>query len=104
MHELAHLEVPDHSPAFRRLVDRYPLAERARGFLIAKSFGEDASDRVGTPADGSFEDDLVGSWDPDSLGDEGALEDWPEDLTDPHGVLPDGWAVQGTLFWDYQDS
>lgn len=36
MHELAHLLEPSHSPRFRRLVDRYPLAERARGFLIAK--------------------------------------------------------------------
>ena len=38
VHELAHLEVPSHSPRFWRLVDRYPLAERARGFLIAKGW------------------------------------------------------------------
>lgn len=38
MHELAHLEVPSHSARFWRLVDRYPLAERARGFLIAKGW------------------------------------------------------------------
>jgi len=36
VHELAHLVHADHSPAFRQLVDRYPRAERARGFLIAK--------------------------------------------------------------------
>ena len=36
VHELAHLVVPDHSPAFWDLVNRYPLTERARGYLIAK--------------------------------------------------------------------
>lgn len=36
VHELAHLVVPDHSPGFWDLVNRYPLTERARGFLIAK--------------------------------------------------------------------
>jgi predicted metal-dependent hydrolase len=41
MHELAHLVVPSHSARFKRLVDRYPLAERARGFLIARGMGEE---------------------------------------------------------------
>ncbi len=36
VHELAHLTVPDHSPEFWELVERYELTERARGFLIAK--------------------------------------------------------------------
>ena len=40
IHELAHLLVPDHGPRFWRLVDRYPYAERARGFLIAKGWEE----------------------------------------------------------------
>ena len=37
VHELAHLVVDGHGPAFDQLVDRYPLAERARGYLIAKA-------------------------------------------------------------------
>ncbi len=40
VHELAHLEVGDHSEAFWRLARRYPKAERAIGFLIAKSGDE----------------------------------------------------------------
>jgi predicted metal-dependent hydrolase len=36
VHELAHLHVAGHGKTFWRLVDRYPLAERARGFLIAR--------------------------------------------------------------------
>ena len=35
IHELAHLVVPDHSKAFWEIVNRYKLAERARGYLIA---------------------------------------------------------------------
>jgi predicted metal-dependent hydrolase len=41
VHELAHLRVADHSKAFWALVDRYPKAERAQGYLIAKSDDDD---------------------------------------------------------------
>ena len=37
VHELAHLEVPGHGADFEALVRRYPRAERARGYLIAKA-------------------------------------------------------------------
>lgn len=39
VHELAHLDVAAHNGEFWRIVDRYPMAERARGYLIAKSDG-----------------------------------------------------------------
>jgi predicted metal-dependent hydrolase len=41
VHELAHLLVRDHGAAFDDLVARFPLAERARGFLIAKDLDPD---------------------------------------------------------------
>jgi predicted metal-dependent hydrolase len=36
VHELAHLDVPRHGRAFWAVVSRYPMTERARGFLIAR--------------------------------------------------------------------
>ena len=39
LHELAHLRVPDHSPAFHQLLSRYPRAERARGWLEGYAAG-----------------------------------------------------------------
>ena len=44
VHELAHLAVPDHGPRFQTLVARYPRAERAVGFLIAKDLAPDEPD------------------------------------------------------------
>lgn len=37
VHEIAHLDVPGHGDDFWSLVRRYPRAERAIGYLIAKS-------------------------------------------------------------------
>jgi predicted metal-dependent hydrolase len=37
IHELAHLVEAGHGSRFHRLVDRYPLAERAKGYLLAKA-------------------------------------------------------------------
>src|SRR3954452_14397231 len=42
VHALAHLLYPNHSDAFWDTVNRYPLAERARGFLIACDLGHAA--------------------------------------------------------------
>ena len=42
VHELAHLLVAHHGPEHDELVDRYPYAERARGFLIAKDLDPDS--------------------------------------------------------------
>lgn len=36
LHELAHLVEPNHGPAFKAIVARHPLAERATGYLMAK--------------------------------------------------------------------
>ncbi|HEY5011780.1 MAG TPA: M48 family metallopeptidase [Acidimicrobiia bacterium] len=57
VHELAHLAVPDHGPRFHALVARYPRAERAVGFLIAKDLGPDEPDP--SPVDVDVDLDLT---------------------------------------------
>ncbi len=50
MHELVHLLVPGHGPEFWALMDRYPQAERAKGFLDGVSWAKDLPQ-------GAFDDD-----------------------------------------------
>jgi predicted metal-dependent hydrolase len=59
VHELAHLRESGHGSRFHALVDRYPRAERARGFLIAKSGGVD-------PDEVDADVDLAGAAEPGS--------------------------------------
>ena len=49
VHELAHLRHAEHGERFRQEVNRYPLAERARGYLMAVGLDEDGpgEDRQG---------------------------------------------------------
>lgn len=48
MHELVHLRVPGHGAAFWAQVERYPRAERARGYLegVSAAAGLDMSDEA----------------------------------------------------------
>jgi predicted metal-dependent hydrolase len=47
IHELAHLVEPGHGPGFQALIDRYPHAERAKGFLIAVGGGWNDATQAG---------------------------------------------------------
>lgn len=58
VHELAHLVVADHSPAFQALVARYPYAERATGYLMAlndRAHHDPRGAEVAPGADGDIE-------------------------------------------------
>ena len=48
VHELAHLVEPGHGPAFHALVDRFPQAARARGFLEGVQFADARHDPEGS--------------------------------------------------------
>jgi predicted metal-dependent hydrolase len=45
VHEMAHLREPRHDAAFWKLVARYPLAERARGYLLGAGMREEGEER-----------------------------------------------------------
>jgi len=51
VHELAHLEVSGHGADFWQLAHRYPKAERAIGYLIAKAVDGDENDDASTSGD-----------------------------------------------------
>ncbi len=62
VHEMAHLSVAGHGPRFWELVARYPLSERARGFLMARGLetgepdaGDEAPDEPGEAPLGAAE-------------------------------------------------
>ena len=52
LHELAHLLVPGHGPAFWRLLASYPRLERARGFLDGLAHAEGRPAGRDDPLDG----------------------------------------------------
>lgn len=64
VHELAHLEHADHGPAFWELVNRYALAERARGYLMAIDHGlgrlpDEAADTDESGFDGRSDEEIA---------------------------------------------
>ncbi len=52
VHELAHLQAPNHGPGFWQMVNRYPRSERARGYLMALGLEESPSDEAASDSEG----------------------------------------------------
>ena len=52
IHELAHLIETGHGRRFREIVSRYPMAERARGYLMAVGLEDGAGKRRRPPSPG----------------------------------------------------
>jgi predicted metal-dependent hydrolase len=100
VHELAHLSISGHNRAFWNLVYRYPRAERARGFLMARSW--EPSEPDGKPAVDPEDEAPVVTPSPTR-----PLEVLPPPRRRPRLDLPepapiaaaeDGYPVVGTLF------
>jgi len=53
VHELVHLLEGNHGPQFWKLTNRYPLTERARGYLMALGLEEGEPDSPIPPTEGS---------------------------------------------------
>lgn len=71
MHELVHLLVPDHGPDFYALMNRYPKAERARGFLDGVSWAGDLPQGIDDPGtDEAQSEDSADAEDHPELADE----------------------------------
>lgn len=47
VHEMAHIIQPNHSKSFWEIVSRYKLAERARGYLMAKGLESEEEIKIG---------------------------------------------------------
>ena len=88
VHELAHLIEFHHNAKFMALVDQYPKAERARGFLTGVHYSPDGAN------DGDVDDDALID---DAVDDNAADDDVVIDLTDV-AVASEAVDYKPTLF------